>query len=307
MKAIADNGYQPVRINTDQFNEQIAINFSNLGSKFVYEISGLYDSPVDLVRAKAIWNRKIWPVQVPEQLDANYQEVFRQEYHTFRSILLESWAALPWMNPEDLDRKVAGNKLSQLDLARQCSLRVPASMFSNDAKRIESFFYDCCQEKMIAKLHGVLSVSMQGGGQNFPTTQITRKELKFLPDQLPYCPMIFQELIPKAFELRIAYVDGFCFAGKVNTGGEALDWRGQQATEFSWQAFELPGVIQQKIQLMMQTSGLLFGVLDMIVTPEGEYVFLETNPKGEWGMLQKYLDYPIAETIVKQLISKISY
>lgn len=41
----------------------------------------------------------------------------------------------------------------------------------------------------------------------FPTTQITEPNLAGLAT-LIYCPMIFQEMIPKAYELRIVYVDG---------------------------------------------------------------------------------------------------
>jgi glutathione synthase/RimK-type ligase-like ATP-grasp enzyme len=45
----------------------------------------------------------------------------------------------------------------------------------------------------------------------------------------------------------------------------------------------------------------------MIRRPDGEYVFLEVNPQGEWGMLQKYLGYPIAQTIAEKLVNKIQH
>jgi glutathione synthase/RimK-type ligase-like ATP-grasp enzyme len=47
----------------------------------------------------------------------------------------------------------------------------------------------------------------------------------------------------------------------------------------------------------MQALGLSFGAVDFIRTPEGEHVFLEVNPSGEWGMLQRDLGLPIAEAI----------
>ena len=37
----------------------------------------------------------------------------------------------------------------------------------------------------------------------------------------------------------------------------------------------------------MEALGLRFGAIDFIRTPEGEHVFLEVNPSGEWGMLEK--------------------
>ena len=43
----------------------------------------------------------------------------------------------------------------------------------------------------------------------------------------------------------------------------------------------------------------------MIKNTGGQYVFLEVNPQGEWGMVQKYLSYPIGETIADKLITRI--
>jgi hypothetical protein len=43
----------------------------------------------------------------------------------------------------------------------------------------------------------------------------------------------------------------------------------------------------------------------MMVTPEGRHIFLEVNPQGEWGMIQRDLQLPIAETIAEKLIKRI--
>lgn len=306
MKAIAEAGYHPFRLDTDRLNHQIPFGFDNSGGAFSKKVM-LPGWPADPTAIKAVWNRKIWPISVPEDLDAGYTSIFCQEYETVRNILLAGIRDMPWMNPEYLDREVAANKLGQLELAANFGLNVPATLFTNDSEQLSRFFHEKCAQKMIAKLHGVLSVSMLGSGLSFPTTLITEKELVGLPEQLPYCPMIFQQYIPKIFELRIAYVDGIYFAGKINTGGSLVDWRQQPLNDQSWQPFELPDPIKQKIDQLMRHTGLLFGMLDMIVTPDNDYVFLEVNPKGEWGMLQKFLQYPIAETIVQQLLSKIQH
>jgi glutathione synthase/RimK-type ligase-like ATP-grasp enzyme len=56
---------------------------------------------------------------------------------------------------------------------------------------------------------------------------------------------------------------------------------------------------------MMHELDLLFGSIDMIRHTNGDYVFLEVNPQGEWGMLQKFPDYPIGETIAEKLITAV--
>ena len=53
----------------------------------------------------------------------------------------------------------------------------------------------------------------------------------------------------------------------------------------------------------MSELGLVFGAVDLICTPSGEYVFLEVNPGGEWGMLERDLGLPISEAIAEALLS----
>jgi glutathione synthase/RimK-type ligase-like ATP-grasp enzyme len=53
----------------------------------------------------------------------------------------------------------------------------------------------------------------------------------------------------------------------------------------------------------MAELGLVYGAIDLILTPDGEYVFLEVNPSGEWGMLERDLNYPISDAIAHALIT----
>ena len=49
--------------------------------------------------------------------------------------------------------------------------------------------------------------------------------------------------------------------------------------------------------------GLVFGAVDLIRTPDGEHVFLEVNPAGEWGMLERDLGLPIADALAEALLA----
>ena len=53
----------------------------------------------------------------------------------------------------------------------------------------------------------------------------------------------------------------------------------------------------------MSELGLVFGAVDLIRTPSGEHVFLEVNPSGEWGMLERDLGLPISEAIAEALLA----
>jgi hypothetical protein len=47
--------------------------------------------------------------------------------------------------------------------------------------------------------------------------------------------------------------------------------------------------------------GLTYAALDFVVTPEGEHVFLEINPAGQWGWIERALGMPITDAILDSL------
>jgi glutathione synthase/RimK-type ligase-like ATP-grasp enzyme len=65
----------------------------------------------------------------------------------------------------------------------------------------------------------------------------------------------------------------------------------------------LPQEIKDKCLAFMKLQGLDYGAMDFIVTPEGDYIFLENNPSGQWIWVEYDLGYPIANSIVDLLVS----
>lgn len=303
MQAIEKWGYKAVRLNTDRFDHSSQISFEKKESITDYSFSPL--SEINFTDIKAVWNRKIWRPSIPKELNDAYSSIFLQEYISMRKIFFDSLQHAVWMNPLQADRKVADNKIYQLRVASECGLITPPTLMTNNFEKVKQFFADDCKGDMIAKLHGVLSHSMEGNGPVFPTSRIKEEDFDSLSDGLQYCPMIFQPFINKSYELRVVYTDGEIFAGKINTNSNTTDWRQNSINEFSWEAYNLSLDIKNKISEMMKKMSLLFGVIDIIKSEEGNYVFLEINPQGEWGMLQKFAGLRIAETIAEKLIKRI--
>ena len=301
-RALEARGEKLVRFNSDQFSYQHPFHYrmDNAGSSCYISQDGKTIHPDDIT---AVWNRKLWAINYPGELDEAYRSIYLQEYDTMRHIFFDMLEDRPWFNPMHVERAVSNNKMRQQELARKNGLTVPATILTNDAQEVRNFFDRCCNGQMIVKMHGVLSVSMSGNTPMFPTSRFTEANLPDL-DSLQYCPMIFQEYIPKMYELRIAYVDGAFFAGKLATDDTITDWRSYNYGQLQWAPYELPADIAAKLDQTMKDLGVLLGAIDVIRNPEGDYVFLEVNPSGEWGMLQKFLNYPIAETLAQKLIEK---
>lgn len=306
-KALQDLGQDVYRLNSDRFDHEITFDYTSSGNQsFSFEVH----TPERSFSSKditAVWYRKLWGIKTPPELDPQFQSIFYQEYTTMRDLFFDALRDAPWMNPLQQDHWIGGNKALQLELAQQSGLDIPASLFTNDPEKVSAFFYGPCKQQMITKLHGTLSRSMSGNTPFLPTTKIEEEDLERL-DTLVYCPMIFQELIPKAYELRIAYVDGAFFAGKIDASDSEkgkTDWRFATDVSLSWQPYTLPDTVSHALDLMMRKMGLLFGAIDMIRHTDGRYIFLEVNPQGEWGMLQRDLDYPIGQTIAEKLVARI--
>jgi MvdC family ATP-grasp ribosomal peptide maturase len=285
------------RLNSDKINNNQKISISENG----FELTDESGNTVHSKEITAVWHRKSWQIDIPQELDEAFRKIFLKEYSTLRYNLLTALENVPWINPFENENKIDGNKMLQLNIAQKHGLTVPKTIFSNDADKITAFFREYCNGKMVAKLHGVISKSM--GGENLLSTNIINEDsLENIAD-VEYCPMIFQPYIEKEYELRIVYLDEEFFTGKINNS-ENADWRIAQGNYF-WSEYHLPENIKQNLTAMMKEMGLYLGAIDIIKGKDGQYYFLEVNPQGEWGMLQKDLNFPIAQRIADNLIKRM--
>ncbi len=56
----------------------------------------------------------------------------------------------------------------------------------------------------------------------------------------------------------------------------------------------------------MDSFEINFASLDMILTPEGEFVFLEINPNGQWLWLEEELGLPLLASMADLLTTNYS-
>lgn len=125
-------------------------------------------------------------------------------------------------------------------------------------------------------------------------------------DMIPKCPVILQEYIPKKLELRITVVGKNVFPCAIysqdSDSKNCTDWRNDPYS-YRHEPWILPAAIEEKCLALVNRLGLHFGCIDMIVTPEDKYVFLEINPNGQWRWIQELTGMPIADAIADLLIN----
>lgn len=303
-EALAKKGAQPFRLDTDKFplDVQLIAHFHKSKSYHIIEYN---NQSISTEQVQAVWMRRIWEPQLGDQLAPKFREACINESKATLDGFWDSLKDARWVdNLERID--YANNKLRQLRVASEVGFAIPQTLVTNKAEAAREFFVQV-NGKMVSKLLTAISRSMQANSSFFVYTSTVKEEDLQDAESLRYCPMVFQELIPKQQELRVVYVNGNVFVGALNADVYAaakVDWRKPGVDVGAWQHHQLPDEVIRRLQALMAKFGLSFGSLDFILTPSGEYVFLEVNPVGEWGMLEKDLDLPIANAIADTLISQ---
>ena len=300
-QALARKKVRPIRFNTDLFPSLINLS-ARAGDERAAPLVTETGEQTSVEEVRAVWARKLWSPRIAPDLDERYRSMCISESAAALEGFLDALHDARWINNIDRQRD-AENKQRQLRLAARAGLRVPRTLVTNDAAAARQFFAET-EGQTVAKLLRPLAVSMDDDQPFVYTNRVREKDLAGA-EALRHCPMVFQELIPKACELRVAYVAGEAFAGALDATGTSrgqTDWRRATPEDCSWQKYLLPAGVARSLQILMSELGLVFGAIDLICTPSGEHVFLEVNPSGEWGMLERDLGLPISEAIASALL-----
>jgi MvdC family ATP-grasp ribosomal peptide maturase len=301
-EALIRKGARPFRLNTDCFPTSAKLS-AYAGDKRATHLITDVGVQISIEEIRAVWARKLWMPQMAADLDERFREMCIRESVAAFEGFLDALHDAHWVN--DIQReRAAENKQRQLRIAAQSGLRIPRTLVTNDPDAARQFFKET-EGRMVAKLLRPLTVSMNAPSLFVYTSQVGEEDLA-KAETLRHSPMVFQELIPKERELRVAWVAGEAFTGALDASGTSrgqTDWRLASPEECSWQRAELPVEVTRGLQSLMTELGLVFGAIDLICTPAGEHVFLEVNPGGEWGMLERDLGLPIADAIARALLS----
>ena len=300
---LSRRGAFPLRIDTDGFPAELELTTSVDPDRtdVTLRIAG-HEVPGSEVQS--VWLRRLVPSRLDEDLEPSWREGCLRESRAALDGFLDGLVAqgCRFVNPLDAGQ-AASHKLRQLRLARSLGLEVPRTLVTNDAARVRSFF-EQLQGRMVAKMLTPLSQSMDGRQPFVFTSAIGPEHLEEL-EGLRHSPMVFQERVDKARELRVAIVGKRCFVGAmeaVRSETGRVDWRRASPEECSWRHGELPPEVARRLTRLVAELGLVYGAADLIVTPDGRHVFLEVNPGGEWGMLERELGLPIAAALAEALL-----
>jgi hypothetical protein len=62
-----------------------------------------------------------------------------------------------------------------------------------------------------------------------------------------------------------------------------------------------PVAVVTAVRLLMAEFGLVYGALDFVITPSGEWVLLEINPTGQYGFVENATGAPLTAQLADLL------
>lgn len=197
----------------------------------------------------------------------------------------------------------ASYKPRQLRVAAQCGLNVPRSLVTNIGARAREFAAEV-GGALVYKSLSTGVVTEQDEVRIIYTSRMTAGDLD--DGAIALCCHLFQEWVPKVFDIRLTVVGEQCFAVAVHADSpEAeVDWRCRY-DHLRYEVYETPAEVRSGIRAYLHEFGLTFGAFDFSVTPDGRWWFLECNPAGQWGWIAEETGLPIAEAIAEELVRAV--
>ena len=195
IKAIEQQGGQAFRFDTDRFPTEIALDvYYTQETEQLILANG--SKKLDLNEVSAVWYRRLATGGlIPNTIEPQMRQAAIGES---RATILGMIASLEAFH---LDSRVkveqAKQKQLQLRVARALGLEIPRTLTTNNPESVLSFAQECRGGIVTKMLSSFAIYDSQGREQVVFTNPVKPEDLDDLVG-LRFCPMTFQEEIPKA-------------------------------------------------------------------------------------------------------------
>lgn len=201
-----------------------------------------------------------------------------------------------WVNSPSNSRK-SNSTILQLKISEKYGLKTPKTCFTNDLYELKKFFEN---DKVIVKSGSIPNV--------LPDQHRILSHIINIYDidqeNLKTSPCLFQEYIPKIYELRVHVIGNVVLCCQIQSQENKtteVDWRNYAISKTPHYAIELNKTIENACIHIVKELNLEFGIIDLIVTPNDEIIFLECNSQGSWIWIEQLTGLNITNTLINHL------
>jgi len=209
------------------------------------------------------------------------------------------WTTIP--------KHISANKIEVLQVALESGLRVPEFIITSKKSELEKFVNK--HQKIITKpVSEVASFFIESEDSTersiVLTSVLTAEDIDdSIPDRFHFT--LFQECIEKEYEIRTFFLDGQFYSMAIFSQIDE-----QTTTDFRDYNFknpnrnvpyQLPENVEKKLLKFIEKTNYQIGSFDLIKSKDGEYVFLEINPVGQFGMVSLPCNYYLEKKLANYL------
>ncbi len=277
----------------------------------------LADQTINLDDVRAAWLWRGWEAYIEDRRWASIVEqpyqwaFFQREWSSFhKSIALTLAYRNIFCVNAPAQEAAFREKSCQLMLAAQIGLPIPPTLYTTRLPLAQAF-HDRHAGGVIYKPFSTYIHTAPTQHEGAPrvaklyTNRVRAADLVEHDGFVP-TPAIFQPYIPKQFEVRVVIVGRHVFACAIHSQQSSRsreDWRRYDFSNTPYEPYNLPPAIADKLRTLMERTGLVFASVDLIVTPDGEHVFLEINPSGQFDWIARLASLPIYEHLAAMLLA----
>jgi glutathione synthase/RimK-type ligase-like ATP-grasp enzyme len=303
-RALERKGAQVEVFYTPDFPQQAGLTIDMSAEEPILRLHGA--SCVELAaEVTSVWVRRPYFSKPSGEFDETDQAMIARECRDMRLSFFDLLCPSAfWVNPITCFY-TERCKPTQLVMAKRFGFQIPPTLVSNDPSDI-SRFYHSAKGQVIYKTFNAL----------LPTSLLT-DDLLSEPETLRWTPGIYQRYVEKDHELRVTVVGEQIFVVRINsqqTMRGKVDWREAQwklqgeTRDLTFEPATLPEPVEKACRSLVRALGLAYGAIDLIVTPEQEYVFLEVNPTGQFLWIDVEAGLPVLDALAEMLIQgKLDY
>lgn len=261
---------------------------------------------VDLSRLGAIWFRRPSRPAAPAHLQGTTAATFVEDETAYA--LTGLWELVPAQcvpAPRPVVQRLQ-NKAPQLQRAAELGFELPPTLVTNDPDEFVDFLLRHGNRVVTKQIGMAELVSTPDGDGVARYTEPLRHRDVVHANAMRHCPIIVQAYVPKHIELRVTIVGEQLFAAAIwsqESNHTRHDWRRYDDARTRIEPYELPPEIAARCLALVRTMGLSYGAIDLVLTPDGRYVFIEINPSGQYLWVEDATGLPISAAVAELLIS----
>jgi hypothetical protein len=114
-------------------------------------------------------------------------------------------------------------------------------------------------------------------------------------------PLVVQEYLSGARELRVYHFDGGLCAFEVQADRPGRIWTDPDAVKVAW--VPCPPETERAVRSLAAAWGLRYGAFDLLLPAAGRPWFLEANPDGDWLWFERMAGRPSAVSFLAAVMA----